>query len=99
METRFVVFVIIVLYLHSENVAGCELLGTKLPYYGYHCVSDSRTNVDLHRSAYPQCVWRCLTKKTCRFVNHNSATDECQLGLGNCKFLRIDVGFMAVAFG
>ena len=92
MEILLVIFVIIMVYLNSECVTSCEILRTESPFNDYRCVSHSGTDIVLHRSAYPQCLWQCLTKKTCRYVNHNSTADECQQGLGNCEFLVVDIG-------
>ena len=99
METHCVTSVVTLLYLYSESVRSCgDILRIKRPLNGHSCVADTSRDVTLHRSAYPQCVWRCLRTKTCRFVNHNSTTDECQLGLSNCEFLWANVGFVSVVF-
>ena len=49
--------------------------------------------------ARPQCVWQCLQKKTCRYINYNSDTGQCELGLGPCESLQPAAGVMVNALG
>ena len=99
METLLVTSTVILLYIQSDCITCCELLHTKPSFYDFRCEASSNTDVAWYRSAPPQCVWRCLRKKTCRYVNHNPSTKECQIGLGHCEFLRADVGFVATVYG
>ena len=70
---------------------------TGKPTTGYRCIRNVQN--ELHQAKYPQCIWRCLRKKGCRYINHNSVTDECELGLSQCKALLAGAGFIVRAFG
>ena len=99
METSKVPFCIVLLYLHLEVASACDILVTGQPTLAYRCVANSGAQVGLIEAKFPQCVWRCTGKKICRYINHNSATDQCELGLGQCDSVEADVGFMVMAFG
>ena len=98
MRAPAVTLVLILTYLQSECVTSCGTFHTKPPMYDYRCEAYPSTETTLLQTAYPQCLWRCLMKRTCQFINHNSATGVCQLGLGQCETLRADAGFMVVVF-
>ena len=79
------------------SIIACDLSHTSSHLHGFRCVTIATTNV--WQTAHPQCVWRCLWMKTCRYINHNSATGQCELGLGQCEYLQPAVGIMVNAFG
>ena len=63
-------------------------------------VSQSTTTTsDMRQAAHPQCLWLCLRMKTCRYINHNSATGQCELGLGQCESLQLAAGVLINTFG
>ena len=57
------------------------------------------TTEQIWLAARPQCVWRCLRMKSCRYINHNSDTGQCELGLGHCESLQTAAAVMVNAFG
>ena len=99
MKTLMVILNIFLWYLPSELVTTCKNLYTKQPLNGYHCETNQYTSVTLHPAQYPQCVWRCLSKTTCRYINHNIDTGQCELGFGQCVSLKMNVAFSFMVFG
>ena len=99
MKTLVVIANIFVQYLHFGFVIPCKDLYTKQPISGFHCQTISNTLVMLHQTEFPQCVWRCLSEKTCRYINHNFANGRCELGLGKCESLKPNGTFSVMAFG
>ena len=81
-------FVLIQVYLHSILVIACDISDTNIPQHGFQCVSTATS--DVRQAAHPQCVWQCLRMKTCRYINHNSATGQCELGLGQCESWQLE---------
>ena len=94
---KLLTLMIILLKLHSECIFACRNVYTGQANAGYRCVTNFRD--ELHQAKYPQCVWRCLLMNGCHYINHNSATDECELGLSHCESLIPDVGFMVRSLG
>ena len=88
----------ILLYLYLGFTYTCKISYTKEPTYNYRCVASSGTDVTLYHTDFPQCLLRCL-RNQCRYVNHNSNNDQCELGYGKCEYLKADVGFMVNIFG
>ena len=78
-------------------VTPCELKYARAPLDGQRCVSDEAA--DMLHTDHHQCVWRCLMMKTCHYINHNSNTGQCELGLGQCQSLHSAAEIMANAFG
>ena len=70
---------------------------TTKPIHGLRCHTTAR--IDVWETAHPQCVWRCLRMKTCRYMNHNSDIGRCELGLGQCESLQQAAGYVVNAFG
>ena len=91
------VLISIPMYLYSILVTACDPRHTNRPLYGLRCVSTVTAN--MRQAAHPQCVWRCLRMKTCHYINHNSDTGECELGLGQCESLQSAAGFAVSVFG
>ena len=78
-------------------VNACESRTTTTPLHGLRCLTN--TSIAVLQAAHPQCVWRCLWMKTCRYINHNSATGQCELGSGPCESLEPTAGVLMNAFG
>ena len=87
----------IVLSICMNLLFTCDVRYANTPVYGLRCISSVK--VDRWQAARPQCVWRCLRKKSCFYVNHNSATGQCELGLGQCESLQAAAGFVVNVFG
>ena len=83
--------------LKSALVNACESRSTTKPIFGLGCLTNASTAVC--QTAHPQCVWRCLWKKTCRYINYNWSTGWCELGLGQCESLQSTTGILVNAFG
>ena len=97
-KMRFLLVCIsIPMYLHSILVTACDMRYTNSPLYGLRCVST--VAADIRQAFHPQCIWRCLRIKACHYVNHNSTTGQCELGLGQCESLQSAGGFLVNAFG
>ena len=56
-------------------------------------------NTSMWQTAKPQCIWRCLQMERCRYINYNSVTVQCELGLSQCGSLQPAIGVMVQAFG
>ena len=98
MEILVVIVNIFVQYLHFGLVIPCKDLYTRQPINGFHCQTNLNTMV-MHQTEFPQCAWRCLSENTCRYINHNFANGQCELGLGQCESLRPNGTFSVMAFG
>ena len=85
------------IYLHVCSVPACALRYTNKPIIGLRCATTITTAVV--QAAHPQCVWRCLRAHSCRYINHDSVTDQCDVGLGQCESLQRATGAMVQAFG
>ena len=94
-----VIFKIFILYFQSGLATSCKDLYTNTPINGYHCETNLNTMVTLHQTQFSQCVWRCLGRKTCRYINHNFAIGRCELGLGQCESLRPNETSSIMVFG
>ena len=90
---------ILLLCSHSLPITACDVKHTNQPTYGDRCDASSNTEVTLWQTDRPQCVWKCLKLKTCRYINHNSDTGQCDLGLDKCETLVPAVGVAVSAFG
>ena len=90
---------ILLLCSHSLSAFACDVIYTMQPSYGNRCVASSNTEVSLWQTDRPQCVWKCLKLKTCRYINHNHGTGQCDLGLDKCESLIPAVGIAVNAFG
>ena len=84
---------------HILSVNVCYIRYTKQPTAGHRCVASSNTEVTLRQTARPQCVWRCLNLNTCRYINHNYNTGQCDLGLDKCESLVPAIGVVVSVFG
>ena len=91
------VLISIPVYLYSILVTACDPRHTNRPLYGLRCVSN--VTAERRQAAHPQCVWRCLRMKTCRYINYNSAEGQCELGLGQCESLQPATGVRVNTFG
>ena len=92
-----VIFHILLVYFLPVNV--CDVTYTKQPTDGHRCVAISNAAVTLRQTHRPQCIWRCLKLQTCRYINHNHATGQCELGLDKCESLVPAVGAVVSFFG
>ena len=98
--SKMVIEVIVIwirIHLSESEAIACEFRHTNKPLHGLQCAATITRSV--WQTAHPQCVWRCLQMKTCRFINHNSVTGQCDLGLSQCESLQPDAEFMVQAFG
>ena len=73
-------------------ISACETRITNTPLDGLRCVTNGNYVVWL--TTHPQCVWRCLRMKTCHYINHNSNTGQCELGLDQCESLQPAAGVL-----
>ena len=87
-----VTFHILLLCSRFLSVDVCDVKYTKQPTDGHRCVTSPNTEVTLWQTERPQCIWKCLKLKTCRYINHNHDTIQCDLGLDNCESLVPAVG-------
>ena len=85
------------LNLHSILTTACEHGYTKNAFHGFQC--GTALSKSVWQTAHPQCVWKCLGMRSCRYINHNSATGLCELGLGQCESLQPASAVMVNAFG
>ena len=92
-------FHILLLCCHFLAITTCDVRYTRQPIDGHRCVATSNTEITLWSTHHPQCVWKCLTLKTCRYINYNYATGQCDLGLGMCESLVPAIGVAVRAFG
>ena len=92
-------FRILLLCSHFLSVNVCDVKYTKQPLYRNRCVPSSNTEVSLRQTDRPQCMWKCLKLKTCRYINHNAGTGQCDLGLDKCESLEPAVGVTVNVFG
>ena len=86
------IFVAFMVCLRPILVNACETKLTTRPLEGFRCVTNG--NTVLWVTTHPQCVWRCLQMKTCHYINHNSDTGQCELGLDECESLQPAAGVM-----
>ena len=99
MGIMIITFHILLLCSHSLSAVACDVKYTKQPSYGNRCVPSSYAEVTLWQTDCPQCVLKCLKLKTCRYINHNYGTGQCDLGLDKCETLVPAVGIAINAFG
>ena len=85
------------LSLRLALVNACESRTTTAPLHGLRWLTNA--SIAVWQAAHPQCVWRCLWMKICRYINHNSATGQCELGPGPCESLEPTAGVLVNAFG
>ena len=91
------ILVAFLIRLHSNLIAACELKHSNNTLYGLQCVTSVPT--EIWQTAQPQCVWRCLRAEACRYINHNSATGQCELGFSQCESLQPAAGVIVNVFG
>ena len=96
MATLLIRISVVLMYSYMGYADACSILYTKQPTYGYRCVAG--TEMSLYHADFPQCIWQCLRKRFCRYINHNSVTGTCELGFVKCEYLKPDVGFMVNIF-
>ena len=87
-----VIFHILLLCSHFLSANVCDVEYTKQPTNGHRCVASSNTEVTLRQTDRPQCMLKCLQLKTCRYINHNYDTGQCDLGLDKCESLVPAIG-------
>ena len=85
------------IYFHATLAIACELRDTTEPFLGVKCVTVATRNA--WQTARHQCMSLCMRMENCRYINHNSATGQCELGLGQCESLQPASGVMVNAFG
>ena len=84
-------------YLKSALAIACETRNAMEPRHGLRCLTTASAST--WQAAHPQCVWRCLQMKTCHYINYDSDTRQCELGMGQCESLQTAAGFMVNVFG
>ena len=77
----------------------CYVTYTKQPTAGHRCVASLNTELTLWQTDRSQCVRRCLKLKTCRYINYNYETRQCDVGLDKCESLVPAVGVAVSVFG
>ena len=92
-NTHFLIY----MYFKLAMLMAYESRYTTRPIHGLRCQATAR--IDVWETARPQCVWRCLRMKTCRYINHKSDIGRCELGLGQCESLQQAAGYVVNAFG
>ena len=99
MDTLNAIFHILLLCSHALSITACDVKHTSEPRYGNHVVASPNTEETLCQTDRPQCVWKCLILKTCRYINHNYDAGQCDLGLDMCESLGPALGITVSAFG
>ena len=67
---------------------------------GYRCVMDNLSDLlTFANTARPQCVWRCLSLKTCMVVSHKGVDDICELAMQRCDRLEAHADFSINVYG
>ena len=99
MDNVQVMLFLLLLCSQSRVITSCDLRYTKQPIYGYRAIASSNTDEIVLQIDQPQCVWKCLSMNSCRYISHNSGTGQCVLGLGKCESLAAVVGGTIYAFG
>ena len=97
MSTWHLIFISFAIYFFPILIIACDLSHTNRTLYGLRCETSATT--DVRQTARPQCVWQCLRTKTCHYINYNSETGQCELGLGQCESLQPAIGVMVNAIG
>ena len=92
-------FHVLLLCSHFLFVNVCYVTYTQQPTAGHRCVASLNTELTLWHTDRPQCVWRCLKLKTCRYINYNYETRQCDLGPDKCESLVPAVGVAVSVFG
>ena len=92
-----VIYISFLIYLRATLASACELRYTKQPLHGLQCVTTISRNV--WETARHRCMWRCLKMENCSYINHYSATGQCELGFGQCEPLQPATGVLVQAFG
>ena len=78
-------------------IIACEIRHTNKPIFGLQCLTTKSRNV--RQTARHHCISLCMRMENCRYINHNSATEQCELGLGPCDSLQPAIGVLVNAFG
>ena len=99
METFGATLWMVLLCRYLSVISACNTFITRPHTHGYRCEANSGEGMELYQVKFPQCVWRCTMQETCPYINHNSTTDQCNVGLGSCESVGADVGFLLKAFG
>ena len=84
---------------HWRFISGCQVKHINNELSEYRCVSENDGDANIWIMNLPQCVSKCLSMSTCRYINYNTATGQCGLGLGVCVSLVPAPGFLLKAFG
>ena len=96
-DLYLLIFIRFLVFLCPILVDACETRITNTPLDGLRCVTNGNTVVWL--TAHPQCVWRCLRMKTCRYINYKTDSEKCELGLDECESLQPAAGVMVNVYG
>ena len=88
------ILIIYSVYFHSN---ACQIRHANKPLAALRCVTSTTT--EIRQIARPQCVWRCLRMKTCRYINYNFDSGHCELGFSECETLQPTPGVMVTVFG
>ena len=100
MKYFYVVFYLLLFPLQSTHTRTCyHNVYAGQPTYGYRCISSDNSVISLLQTDRPQCVWNCLRLETCRYINHNYGTGQCDIGLAKCNSMAPMVGDTINAFG
>ena len=99
MENFQAIMFVLLLCSQSTGITSCDLKYTTQPLYGYRAIASSNIDEIVLQIDQPQCVWKCLSMNSCRYISHNSGTGQCVLGLGKCESVAAAVGGTIYAFG
>ena len=100
MENFCVVFYIFLFSLQFTHTQACNYdVYAGQPIHEYRCISSDNSVISLLQTDRPQCVWNCLRLETCRYINHNYGTGQCDIGLAKCDSLAPMVDGTISAFG
>ena len=79
---------LILIGFFTTQCATCRTSFTQQPLLGYRCVlNGSSSLINWTNTAHAQCVWRCLSSKTCVVISHNFLYNYCELSLDFCDHL------------
>ena len=93
----------ILLFLYSLQQYGLLIDGCQTKYIanatsGYRCSPYYGGDVGTWQMNVHTCIWKCLSKSACRYINHNQGTRQCFIGLGVSLSLEPAPGFLFKAF-
>ena len=81
-------------------VTACRIMFSDKPFIDHKCVPNAALVPSIHHNTgLPQCEWRCLKMKQCRYLNYDGNSSQCELGFGQCMSLLPAPGVFVNAYG